>query len=218
VLAAALAAGVLLGLFTRHYPFAWALELLLLVASIRLRRSHRLGRAVLSALERGDGQAARDALARLGARDLAPEAIQALPRQGLAVTARTLLERRLADGAVAPALWFGLLGLPGLVVWAASQRAALVLNGPPAAASPGLSTRAFGRPAALVAAVLRWPGARLATLLLALAGRLRSGRPPATPLDALAAALDRHALAGLLLAAAVVLPIVARLLLRAHMT
>lgn len=216
VLAVALAAGVLLGLFTRHYPFAWALELLLLVAALRLRRSHRLGRAVLSALERGDADAARAALARLGARDIAPEAIQGLPRQGLAVTARTLLERRLADGAVAPALWFGLLGLPGLFAWSATQRAALVLNGLPVGASPSAASAVFAGPSARLAAALRWPAARLGGMLLALAGRLRSGRPPATPLDALAAALDRHALAGLLIFAAVVLPIVARLLLRAH--
>ncbi|MEX2631656.1 MAG: cobalamin biosynthesis protein [Tistlia sp.] len=214
VLAGALAAGALLGLFTRHYPFAWALELLLLFGALGLRRSHRRARSVLAALERDGGAAAREALVRLGAAELAPQAVEALPRQGLAVTAVTLLERRFADGAVAPALWFGLLGLPGLFAWAAVQRACLVLSGPSVAAARGPVSGAFGRPLARIQRLLRWPAARLADLLLALAGSLRSHRRPAAPLDALAAALDRHVLAGLLLGGSLVLLVVARLLLR----
>lgn len=207
----ALAAGLLLGLFTRHYPFAWTLELLLLFAALRLRRSHRLGRLVLVALDHGREQAARDALARLAAVDLAPGAVEALPAGGLAVTAAGMLERRLADAAVAPALWFVLLGLPGLFAWVAVQRAALVLAGPRVAGAP---ESPFGRPVAVLQAALRWPAARLAEALLAVARRL-AVRAPDAPQAALALALERHALAGLLLAGLLVLLVAARLLLRA---
>lgn len=210
LLIGALAAGLLVGLFTRHYPFAWALELLLLVGALRLRRSHRLGRLVLVALDHGNAQAARDALGRLAAVDLAPAAVEALPASGLAVTAAGMLERRLADAAVAPAAWFALLGLPGLFAWVAVQRAALLLAGPRVAGPPASP---FGRPAAALLAALRWPPARLAEALLAVARRV-AGRAPDGPQAALALALERHALAGLLLAGLLVLLVAARLLLR----
>ncbi|SME92466.1 adenosylcobinamide-phosphate synthase [Tistlia consotensis] len=216
VLVGALVLGELVGLFTRNYPFAWAIELALLFGALRLRRSHRQGEQVLAALGRGSVQAARGALARLGAADLAPQAVEALPRQGLAVTAQTLLERRFADAAVAPAFWFVLLGLPGLFAWVAMQRACLVLGGPGLAGGrlAGAASAAFGRPTALLFAALRWAPARLAELLLAAARRLRRAPPPDGPLEVLAGALSRHALAGLLLAGGLVLLIVLRLLLR----
>ncbi len=213
-LAAALAAGALLGLFTRHYPFAWAVELLLLFAALRLRRSHRSAQLILADLEREAPEAARERLARLAAPDLSPGLLERLPRAGLAVTALTALERRFVDAAVAPALWFALLGLPGLLGWMAAQRTALTLDGPAVAEPGALGSRAFGRPAGLLLAALRWPPRQAAALLLLVVRRLRSAGPPVSPERALAESLDRVLFAGLLLGLLVAGAIVARLLLR----
>lgn len=214
VLLAALAGGQALALFTRHYPFAWALELLLLFGALRLRRSHRQAERVQEALERGDAQAARAALALLAAADLPPQRVEALPPQALAATTAAALERRLADGGLAPSLWFVLLGLPGLLAWVAVQRARLVLAGPALAGGGAVGSEAFGRPPASLYRLLRWPAERLGEALHGLAARLRADAPPAVPGELLEGALARHRLASLLLAVGVLLLIVLRLLLR----
>lgn len=213
VLIAGVVAGGLLGLFTRHYPFAWALELLLLFAALRLRRNHQLGRRVLAALEREETQATRSWLSRLGAADLAFQTVESLPREGLAVTAATSLERRFADSAVAPAFWFTVLGLPGLFAWVAVQRARLTLAGPTGVSGGGSGSAEFVRASVLLFATLRWPPARVAEGLLFVARRLRGASAPRDPLDTLASALDRYLTGGLLLVVAVVILIAVRALL-----
>lgn len=209
VLLAALGAGQALALFTRHYPFAWALELLLLFGALRLRRNHRQAELLRQALARADAQGARAGLARLAAAELSPQRVERLPAEALPVTAATALERRFVDGAAAPALWFVLLGLPGLLGWMAIERAGLTLSGP-ALALPD----PFGRPARRLLEILRWPAARLTDLLFALVERLQPTPPAKAPVELLVAAQRRHALSGLLLAAILGLLIVLRLLIR----
>lgn len=68
-------------------------------------------RAVARPLLRGDLEAARAAVARIVGRDTA-----ALDEQGVAVAATESLAESFCDGVVAPAFWFLVAGLPGLLI------------------------------------------------------------------------------------------------------
>jgi adenosylcobinamide-phosphate synthase len=68
-------------------------------------------RAVAGPLLRGDVNAARAAVGRIVGRDT-----QALDENGIAVAATESLAESFCDGVVAPAFWFLIAGLPGLLV------------------------------------------------------------------------------------------------------
>lgn len=68
-------------------------------------------RTVARPLLRGDIEAAREAVARIVGRDTA-----GLDEQGVAVAATESLAESFCDGIVAPAFWFLVAGLPGLLI------------------------------------------------------------------------------------------------------
>jgi adenosylcobinamide-phosphate synthase len=93
----------------------------------------------------------------------------ALDRAGVARAAIESLAENFSDGAVAPALWFALLGLPGAVLYKATNTADSML---------GHRTprhEAFGFAAARLDDLLNLPAARLSALLLVLAAVLQPG-------------------------------------------
>lgn len=186
LLLAAAAAGWLLALFTRFYPFAWALELALLILLLRQRRSWQEAAAVAAALGRGDLQGARAATLRLAAGDLDPREAERLPAEALVDRAVAALGRRAGDGLVAPVFWYVLAGPGGLAL----QQAALLLGRlyggaalyDRAAAAP---TGPFAAGALRLARLLQWLPERIAALLFAGAAGLAPGLAAR---DALAAA------------------------------
>jgi len=176
LLLAAAAAGWLLALVTRFYPFAWALELALLILLLRQRRSWQEAAAVVAALGRGGLQGGRTALLRLAAGDLDAREIERLPAATLAPAAVTALARRLGDGLVAPVFWYVLAGPGGLAL----QQAALLLGrlyGGSALHDPGREAPAgpFAAGALRLARLLQWLPDRIAALLLAAAAGLAPG-------------------------------------------
>jgi len=176
LLLAAAAAGWLLALFTRFYPFAWALELALLIVLLRQRRSWQEAATVAAALGRGDRQGARGALLRLAAGDLEAREVERLPAEALAPAAVTALGRRLGDGLVAPVFWYVLAGPGGLALQQASLLLARLYGGAALhdpAREPPAGPFALG--ALRLARLLQWLPARLAALLLVGAAALAPG-------------------------------------------
>ena len=116
VLVAGLAAavGYLCARIARGVPYGAALELFLVVALVAQRSLYDHGRAVSVALKRDGVEAGRDAVGHIVGRDTA-----ALDAHGVARGAIESLAENFADGVVAPAFWYVILGLPGLFAYKA---------------------------------------------------------------------------------------------------
>ncbi len=115
VLAAAMAVlGWVLAVISRTVPFGWIIELLLVVLLLAQRSlfDHVLG--VARALERDGLAGGRAAVSHIVGRDPAQ-----LDQHGVSRAAIESLAENFADGVVAPAFWYLLLGLPGLFVYKA---------------------------------------------------------------------------------------------------
>ena len=113
VLAAAMAAlGWVLAGVSRAIPFGWIIELLLVVILLAQRSLFDHVRAVGRALERDGLAGGRAAVAHIVGRDPAQ-----LDEHGVGGAAIESLAEGFADGVVAPAFWYLLLGLPGLLVY-----------------------------------------------------------------------------------------------------
>ena len=236
-------AGWLLALFTRFYPFAWPLELLLLLLVVRQRSTWGQGIAVVAALEHDKLPAARVALARLTAGDLDPFLAEQLPPAAGAALAVRAVARRLNDGLVGPVFWYVMLGPGGLLVQQMSLLLArlyggVALHDREQEAPAGI----FGQGAIRLYRFLAWAPAQVSALLLLGASRF-PGEPAqgeaagktcwagvgrrwwpeqllaslagslARPASALRLALDLFRKAALIQAALLVLLLLARLIL-----
>jgi adenosylcobinamide-phosphate synthase len=133
-------------------------------------------RAVARPLSAGDLDAARLAVGRIVGRD-----VERLDEAGVAAAAIESLAESFCDGVAAPLFWFVVGGLPGLFVYKAVNTAdSLIGHREP-------RWRSFGWASARFDDVLNWIPARLASALVALAGRggwrmmLRDARKHASP-------------------------------------
>jgi adenosylcobinamide-phosphate synthase len=154
--AAALGVGVarLLGLFR----LGWAVEALIVAILLAQKSLFTHVAAVAAALQRGGLAAGRSAVAAIVGRD--PES---LDEHGVARAAIESLAVNFSDGVVAPALWYALLGLPGLFAY----KTANTLDGLIGHRSPRHAD--FGWAAARLDDVLNLAPARLAGVLLGVA-------------------------------------------------
>ncbi|MCG6120524.1 MAG: adenosylcobinamide-phosphate synthase CbiB [Blastomonas sp.] len=162
---------------------AWAgdgltVVLVIVLASIGLaqRSLDDHVRAVARPLLRGDLAAARGAVARIVGRDTA-----ALDESGIAVAATESLAESLCDGVVAPAFWFLVAGLPGLLLCKAVNTADSMIGHRDA------RYLHFGWAAARTDDVVNFIPARISGVLVCLAGMggwaamLRDARHHASP-------------------------------------
>ncbi|MGI4879672.1 MAG: adenosylcobinamide-phosphate synthase CbiB [Janthinobacterium lividum] len=115
--------------------------------------------AVSSELDRGDLPAARIAVARIVGRDTGT-----LDEAGIAAAAIESLAESFCDGVVAPAFWFAAAGLPGLFAAKAINTADSMIGHRDARYAD------FGWAAARIDDVVNFVPARLAGVLVALAG------------------------------------------------
>ena len=157
-------------------PFGLVLFALLASVGLAQRSLHAHVAAVRRALDAGDLQAARRAVGLIVGRD-----VQALDEGQVAAAALESLAESFNDGVVAPAFWLALAGLPGLFVYKAVNTAdSLIGHMEP-------RWRAFGWAAARTDDLMNLIPARLAGVLIALAGRggyrmmLRDARRHASP-------------------------------------
>jgi adenosylcobinamide-phosphate synthase len=146
------------------WPVAqWALEALLLKSCFAVRALGEAALAVGAALRSGDLGAARFALRSLCSRDAA-----ALDGQQVAAAAVESVAENASDSAVAPLLWWALLGVPGAMAYRAMNTldARIGYHG---------EYEWLGKASARLDDLLNLVPARLTAALLVAAGALRGG-------------------------------------------
>ncbi|MBX5462292.1 MAG: cobalamin biosynthesis protein CobD [Steroidobacteraceae bacterium] len=146
-----------------QFALAWEPAILLLIfagtAMLAQRSLHEHVSAVLRPLESGDLAAAREAVGRIVGRDT-----HELDSQGVATAAVESLAESFCDGIVAPAFWFLVAGLPGLFICKLINTADSMIGHRDA------RHRAFGWAAARADDLMNLVPARLAGLLICVAG------------------------------------------------
>lgn len=140
------------------------LELAVLLCCLRAGAALSAARRVATALESGALPAARDAAQPLTRRHALSFDQYAAARATLEHTARAFVRRL-----VAPAFWWLLLGLPGVLMLAAAEGADAAVG------RAGARHERFGLTAATLDDALNYLPARLAALLLALAAPFLAG-------------------------------------------
>ena len=155
-LAALLAGAGALGWLVSRLPFGGALEVALVAILLAQKSLVEHVRAVADALRLsvGDG---RLAVARIVGRDT-----RALDRPAIARAAIESAAENLSDGVIAPAFWYLVGGLPGLLIYKLTNTADSMIGYRTARYEP------FGKPAARLDDVLNWIPARLTAALIAL--------------------------------------------------
>ena len=157
----ALAAGVgwTITALAAALPFGWLVELVLVTALLAQRNLYRHVFAVVRALEQDGLAAGRSAVGHIVGRDVAT-----LDASGVARAAIESCAENLSDGVIAPAFWYLLLGLPGMLAYkAVNTMDSMIGHRTP-------RHQAFGAAAARLDDLLNLVPARLTALMIALAG------------------------------------------------
>ncbi len=112
VVGAPIAVGLILASLLNAGPLLWLFEALLVSVLLAQRSLYDHVRAVAVALETGGLDAGRAAVAHIVGRDP-----QSLDGHGVARAAIESLAENFSDGVVAPAFWYALFGLPGILAY-----------------------------------------------------------------------------------------------------
>jgi adenosylcobinamide-phosphate synthase len=179
-MAALVAAAILPAALAQAAATAWlprgaAVALLAVLASSLLaqRSLHSHVRAVADGLERDGLAGGRAAVSHIVGRNP-----QALDAAGVARAAIESLAENFSDGVVAPALWCGVFGLPGIAAYKAVNTAdSMIGHRTPRHA-------AFGWAAARLDDLVNFPAARLSAIWLVFAAALLPGGEPRAALRA----------------------------------
>jgi adenosylcobinamide-phosphate synthase len=166
----------LAGLLTRYYPFAWVIELLFLPLILSQRGTWRRGTAVADALKAGSLIQAREALRPLVRERIEASRLEGLDAAGIIEVTIAGIGLRAAALLVGPALWYVLLGLPGLLLQQAAYVMNLVLGG---------RAGEFGQAAERLEGLVSAPSRALAALLLAASAAFVPGGKPLAALRCL---------------------------------
>jgi adenosylcobinamide-phosphate synthase len=162
-------------------PFGWLVELLLVTSLLAQRSLDRHVHAVLRALSDRGLAAGRGAVARIVGRD-----VSVLDRHGVARAAIESCAENFSDGVVAPALWYLVLGLPGMVAYkAVNTMDSMIGHRTP-------RYRAYGWAAARLDDGLNLVPARLSSLLVAAAALALPGASPRAALRIVRRDARRH--------------------------
>ena len=161
-----LVSGIVQWLF---WPLHWLVELAIVTILIAQKslKDHVL--AVFEALDREGVEGGRKAVSMIVGRD-----VSQLDESGVSKAAVESLAENASDGIVAPALWYAIAGLPGLIFYKAVNTADSMVGHRTA------RFEYFGKASALLDDLLNWPASRLTALLVAgvvvLRDGLRNGR------------------------------------------
>lgn len=170
ILAAAVGWGIAYA--TRSVPYLWVLELFLIASLISQRAAGRQALSIARALERRQIGVARRDLTALAGELLDPNAIRGMEPRAVSLSAVAGLGERFVSAVVAPAFWFVVLGLPGLLGQQALRSYATAVattNRPGGGGYRRGEEGDFAFPAARLDAALDWIPDKLAGVLLALA-------------------------------------------------
>jgi adenosylcobinamide-phosphate synthase len=110
----AASAGAAVTWLSRHVPFGWLLELALMISLLAQRSLFRHVRRVGEALREGAIEAGRAQVAHIVGRD-----VRGLDDHGVARAAIESCAENFSDAVVAPAFWYVLFGVPGILVYKA---------------------------------------------------------------------------------------------------
>lgn len=168
LLGAAAGCGLVLHLLARTVPSGFVIEIVAVAVLIAQRDLADHVRAVADALATDGLAGGRRTVSRIVGRD--PDS---LDEPGVCRAAIESLAENFADGVVAPAFWYVVLGLPGLLTYKALNTADSMIG--------HLSDRHrdFGRATARADDLANLPASRLAALVIAAAALASLGRPAA---------------------------------------
>jgi adenosylcobinamide-phosphate synthase len=110
--AAAGTVGFAFAWLTRIHPLGWVFEFALLVTLVAGRSLYDHVKRVAAALDDGGLDAGRNAVSHIVGRDP-----HQLDRHGVCRAATESLAENFSDGVVAPAFWYVLFGLPGILIY-----------------------------------------------------------------------------------------------------
>jgi adenosylcobinamide-phosphate synthase len=153
---------VTVAIFLRKLPYGWIAEAIIATPFLAQKSLADHVRAVADGLDRSLAEG-RGAVSRIVGRD--PEMLDS---SGVARAALESLGENASDGIVAPAFWFALLGLPGIVLYKAINTTDSMIGHK----SPRYHN--FGWAAARLDDLANMPGARLTGMLLATAALFSS--------------------------------------------
>jgi adenosylcobinamide-phosphate synthase len=171
VVAIAAMAGWAILVLTRHWRWGWAVEILLVGILVAQRSLYDHVFAVCGALETGGVGAGREAVRHIVGRDP-----NSLDEHGVARAGIESLFENYSDGVVAPAFWYVLLGLPGLLAYKAIN----TLDSMIGHRSPRYLD--FGAAAARLDTAANFIPARLAAAIVAIAALIAPQSSPAAAL------------------------------------
>ena len=166
---------------SQNHDFGFALELILLVLLLAQRGLYDHVKAVAVALKSDGLEAGRGAVAHIVGRD----PLQ-LDEYGVARAANESLAENFSDGVVAPAFWYLLFGMPGLLVYKAVNTMDSMI---------GHTTpryRAFGMAAARMDDILNLIPARLSGLFIVLASIFAPNARPGGALKVMLRDAGKH--------------------------
>jgi adenosylcobinamide-phosphate synthase len=166
LIGAAIIGGVLASLFARLGLVGTVLEVIVVAVFLAQKSLADHVEAVARGLRNAGLAGGRMAVSMIVGRD--PEA---LDESGVSRAAIESLAENFSDGIVAPALWYALFGLPGLLAYKMLNTADSMIG------HLNERHRDFGRAAARLDDFANWPAARLSALLIAAGAGLSRGVP-----------------------------------------
>jgi adenosylcobinamide-phosphate synthase len=166
LIGAAIIGGVLASLFAGLGLVGTVLEVIVVAVFLAQKSLADHVEAVARGLRNGGLAGGRMAVSMIVGRD--PEA---LDESGVSRAAIESLAENFSDGIVAPALWYALFGLPGLLAYKMLNTADSMIG------HLNERHRDFGRAAARLDDFANWPAARLSALLIAAGAGLSRGVP-----------------------------------------
>lgn len=164
VLLAAFTGWLFSGLFERMGLVGTALEILIVAVFLAQKSLADHVSAVAQGLRVGGLKGGRQAVAMIVGRD--PEA---LDEAGVSRAAIESLAENFSDGIVAPAFWYAVLGLPGLMAYKMLNTADSMIG------HLNDRHRDFGRMAARMDDVANWPASRFSAVLIAIGAGIAKG-------------------------------------------
>jgi adenosylcobinamide-phosphate synthase len=181
VVGVAVLCGWLLMVLSRHGRFGWIVEILAIAILVAQRSLYDHVFAVCRALENGGLAAARAEVGKIVGRDP-----NSLDEHGVARAGIESLFENFSDGVVAPAFWYLLLGLPGLLAF----KAVNTLDSMIGHRSPRHID--FGAAAARLDTVMNCVPARLSGLIIAIAAAVVPQGSPAAALRTMLRDARKH--------------------------
>lgn len=166
----------------RHVPYGWVAEVFLVSVLLAAKSLFTHVGNVAKALKKDGVKGGREAVAHIVGRD--PSQLDA---HGVARAAVESLAENFADGVIAPAFWYLVFGLPGILAYKAINTLDSMIG------YRNARYKDFGMAAARLDDIVNWIPARLTGLLVCLAAVLSPKSAPVRALHVMTRFAGKHA-------------------------